>query len=121
MNKNEGIKFYEIKTYSFFPKMIFLLHFVTLQLVKFKFQLLFGTNTTTLSSSSPFIHAIINQKTNQMTKGVNQYCLFFECYSIERDEALRGRTKVHIWSLTHINCLQNEDLTLDNEVPIGAP
>jgi len=62
--------------------------------------MLFGNNKTNPSNSSPSIHAIINQKTNEMTKGVNQRCSFFfghlfECCLIEGDDALGGKKEVH--------------------------
>jgi len=46
------------------------------KLVRFVFWLLLRTNKTTPSSSSPSIYATINQKTNEITKGVNQHCTF---------------------------------------------
>jgi len=49
---------------------------VVLCKVKFVFLLFGGTSKTTLSSSSPSIHAIIIQKTNKRIGWINQHSLF---------------------------------------------
>jgi len=72
---------------------------VALPNAKFGFLLFWGIGKTTLSSSSPSIHAIINQKTNKMIGGINQHCSFlflhlFEYFLIEGDEALRDEIEV---------------------------
>jgi len=60
----------------FFPKWSSCCTLWCWELVKFSFWMLSGTNKTTPSNNSPSIHEIINQKTDKMTKGINQHCLF---------------------------------------------
>ncbi len=56
---------------------------------------------------------------------INTLCLYFlhlfECFLIEGDEALGDGTKVHTWAWAYTKCPQNNDLTLYNYVPSGAP
>jgi len=51
-------------------------------LIRFGFQLLFGTKKTTPSNSSPSIHTIINKKTNKMTNDQSTLLILIFCISL---------------------------------------
>jgi len=61
----------------FCPKMIFQLHFVTLQIGQIWFLIAIWNQQSTPNSGFPSIHLVINGKTIVMTKDVNQYYSFF--------------------------------------------